>query len=57
MDEFVTLDSVYGSDIFPNFGHLVFKYSFTKKQCIYFLGNFNGYDSLLTGLRVVQFGL
>ena len=32
MDEFVTLDSVSCSDIFPNFGHLVFKCSFAKKN-------------------------
>ena len=31
------------SGIFPNFGHLVFKCPFTKKECIYFLGNCNGY--------------
>ena len=44
MDEFIALDSVSASDIFPNFGHLVFKCSFTKKECTYFLGNCNGYD-------------
>ena len=31
------------SGIFPNFGHLVFKCPLTKKECIYFLGNCNGY--------------
>ena len=32
MDEFVTLDGVSGSEILPNFEHLVFKCSFTKKN-------------------------
>ena len=35
---------MHASGIFPNFGRLVFKCSFTKKECIYFLGNWNGYD-------------
>ena len=39
MNEFVTLDSVFADDIFPNFGHLVL-----KNDCIYFLGNCNAYD-------------
>ena len=40
MDEFVTLDSVSVDDIWT----LGIKSSFTKKECIYFLGNCNGYD-------------
>ena len=37
MDEFVTLDSVCAIGIFPNFGCLVFKRSFTKKNAFTFL--------------------
>ena len=35
MDEFVTLDSVSGSDIFPSFGHSVFKCSCTKTMHLF----------------------
>ena len=34
--EFVTLDSVSASDTLPNFGHLVFKCSFTKQNTFIF---------------------
>ena len=37
MEEFVTLDSVSASDIFPNFGHLVFHRCCTKKNALIFL--------------------
>ena len=36
MDEFVTLDSVAASDIFPNFGHLVLKALSPKKNAFTF---------------------
>ena len=42
MDEFVTLDSISASVIFPNCGHLVYSNALPpKKGCIHFLGNCN----------------
>ena len=37
MDEFVTLDSVFAGDTFPNFGHLVLKALSPKMNVSVFL--------------------
>ena len=36
MDEFVTLDNISASDIFPHFGHLVINVLLRKKNTIIF---------------------